>query len=232
MSDTPQSPLDRLLDAILAHVPFDGWSPEAFAAAAKDADMTLEEARVAAPRGAVDLAIAFHRRGDAAMIEAMKSADFADLRFSEKVAEALKIRIDVIGDREAVRRASALFSLPQHAGDGVKLIWETADHVWTALGDTSRDVNWYTKRATLSGVWASTVLYWLGDTSEGFSETRAFIDRRIADVMQIEKVKGKLRENPLTKPFMELQAGLFGKIKAPDMSHLNDLPGHFRGPRP
>ena len=131
-----------------------------------------------------------------------------------------------------MRRASALFSLPQHAGDGVKLIWETADHVWAALGDTSRDVNWYTKRATLSGVWASTVLYWLGDTSEGFSETRAFIDRRIADVMQIEKVKGKLRENPLTKPFMELQAGLFGKIKAPDMSHLNDLPGHFRGPRP
>lgn len=232
MSDTETGVLDRLLDAALVHVPFDGWSPETFAAAAQDADMSLSVARAIAPRGAVDLAIAFHRRGDRAMVEAAKVTDLNNLRFSEKVAELLKLRIDVMEDREAVRRASAFFALPQNAGDGMKLIWETADHVWTTLGDTSRDVNWYTKRATLSGVWASTVLYWLGDQSENHQNTRDFIDRRIADVMAFEKVKGKLRDNPLTKPLMSLQSSLFGKVKAPDMSHLNDLPGHFRGPRP
>lgn len=232
MTETETVALDKLLNAALAHVPFDGWSPETFKAAARDAGMTAEEARAVAPRGAVDLAIAFHRRGDRAMVEAAKAADMSNLRFSEKVAEMLKLRIDAMEDREAVRRASAFFALPQNAGDGMKLIWETADHVWTALGDTSRDVNWYTKRATLSGVWASTVLYWLGDQSEGYANTRAFIDRRIDDVMAIEKVKGRLRENPITKPLMSLQSSIFGKVKAPDMSHLNDLPGHFRGPRP
>lgn len=231
MTDTETAAIEKLLDAALVHVPFDGWSPETFAAAARDLDMTVSEARTIAPRGATDLAIAFHRRGDRAMVAAAKTADLGALRFSEKVAALLKLRIDAMGDREAVRRASAFFALPQNAGDGMKLIWETADHVWTTLGDTSRDVNWYTKRATLSGVWASTVLYWLGDTSENYQNTRDFIDRRIADVMAFEKVKGKLRDNPLTKPLMSLQKSIFGKVKAPDMSHLNDLPGHFRGPR-
>ncbi|MBT8423397.1 MAG: COQ9 family protein, partial [Silicimonas sp.] len=130
-----------------------------------------------------------------------------------------------------VRRATALFSLPIHAAEGAKLIWETADHVWTALGDTSEDMNWYTKRATLSCVWGATVLYWLGDDSPGHANTVAFIDRRIEDVMRIEKVKGKLRENPLTKPLMELQAGLFKRVRMPDATHLRDLPGRWQGPR-
>ena len=124
----------------------------------------------------------------------------------------------------AIRRASALFSLPVHAPEGARLIWETADHVWTALGDTSRDLNWYTKRATLSAVWASSVLFWLGDESVDHADTRAFVDRRIEDVMQIEKAKAQFRNNPLTKPFASGLSAVFGKVQAPDLSHLADLP--------
>ena len=155
----------------------------------------------------------------------LENADLSGLRFSEKVATALKYRVEEMQDREAVRRASTLFSLPHHAADGAKLIWETADHVWNALGDTSEDLNWYTKRATLAGVWASTVLFWSGDDSMNHADTMAFIDRRIDDVMRIEKVKGQLRENPLTKPLMELQAGFFSRVRRPDMSKFQDLPG-------
>lgn len=225
MSETPQ---DRLLDAILTHVPFDGWSRAAFEAARAETGLSRAEAEAAVPRGALDLAIAFHRRGDAAMVEGLKSSDMSAMKFREKVAAALRLRLDVMADhREAVRRATALFALPQHAPDGAKLVWETADHVWTALGDTSRDINWYTKRATLSGVWASTVLYWLGDETPGASATTEFIDRRIEDVMRIEKVKGMVRENPLSKPFAQLAEQMFGRVKAPDFSHLNDLPGRM-----
>ena len=71
--------------------------------------------------------------------------------------------------------------LPHMAPEGARLIWGTADRIWTALGDTSDDVNWYTKRATLSGVYAAVVLYWLGDDSTDGQATRAFIDRRISD---------------------------------------------------
>ncbi len=229
MTDTTRA---KLLDAVLPHVPFDGWSEVSFKAAVADLGMEMDAARNICPRGAIDLAVAYHRRGDTAMVAAMKTADFAKMRFRDKVATALKLRIEAMGDREAVRRASALFTLPQHGPEGAKLIWETADKVWTTLGDASKDVNWYTKRATLSGVWASTVLYWLGDESVGAADTMAFIDRRIDNVMQIEKMKAGLRKNPLAKPFLSLQDAVFGKVRAPDLSHLNDLPGRWNPPGP
>lgn len=231
MTEPKKSPEDKLLDAILLHVPFDGWSDVAFRAAARDADIELDAAKAMYPRGATDLAVAFHRRADKTMVERLAETDMSDMRFRDKVATALWFRVDAMEDREAVRRASTLFSLPTNAPEGAKLVWETADHIWTALGDTSRDVNWYTKRATLSAVWGSVVLYWLGDDSPDHSETRAFINRRIDDVMQIEKVKARIKDNPITKPFAKLQESLFGRFKAPDLDHLADLPGHFTNPK-
>ncbi len=157
------------------------------------------------------------------MLDKLAEADLGDLRFSDKVIAALKFRLEAMTDREAVRRASTLFSLPTHAAEGSKLVWETADHIWTALGDESRDGNWYSKRVILSGVWASTVLYWLGDDSAGYADTYSFIDRRIEDVMRFEKLKGQLRDNPLTKPFMQMQDAVMGRMRAP--SPRTDVPG-------
>jgi len=215
--------LDALLDAALPHVAFDGWTPTTFAAACEDCNISPAEAQVFAPRGALDLAIAFHRRGDRAMVEKIQSTDMSELRFREQVALALRLRLEAISDREAVRRASTLFSLPIHAADGAKLVWETSDHIWTTLGDTSVDGNWYSKRAILSGVWGATVLFWLGDDSPGSDDTHAFIDRRIDDVMRFEKLKGQLRGNPVTKPLMDLQEALWGRIRAPRKP--TDVPG-------
>lgn len=231
MAKTQKHSIETLLDAALAHVAFDGWSSQTFEAAVRDTKLTMAEARLLAPRGALDLAVEYHRRGDRLMVERLQHADLNALRFRDRVAMALRFRVEAMENREAVRRASALFALPNHAAEGARLVWETADHVWTALGDASDDLNWYTKRATLSGVWAATVLYWLGDDSAGHADTTAFIDRRIEDVMRIEKVKGRLRESPLTKPLMDLQARLFRKVRVPDMSNLDDLPGRWQGPR-
>lgn len=222
---------DALLDAILPHVSFDGWSEKSFAAAADEIGLTLEEAQALCPRGAKDLAMCFHRRGDAAMIASLNEIDLDAMRIRDRVATALKLRMHSMEPhREAVRRASTLFALPSHTADGAKLVWETADHIWTALGDTSRDVNWYTKRATLSAVWASTVLFWLGDDSPRAINTEAFIDRRIDNVMQFEKAKASMRENPLTKPLMALQASLFSKVRAPSENARDDMPGRWVPP--
>ena len=231
MAKAKTDPKDRLLDAILMHVPFDGWSDAALRDAARDIGMELTEARALCPRGAMDLAVAYHRRGDQAMIAAMSKTDLSDMRYRDKVATALRLRVDALVDREVVRRASALFALPHNAPEGARLVWETADHIWTALGDTSKDANWYTKRATLSAVWASVVLFWLGDDSPDAAETSAFIDRRIDDVMSIEKVKARFRENPITKPFADFQKSLMSRVRAPDPDRMSGLPGSWSGPR-
>ncbi|MCT8158992.1 COQ9 family protein [Pseudoruegeria sp. SHC-113] len=218
--------ISALLEAALPHVVFDGWSEETFRAAIADSETDSELARIACPRGAVDLAVAYHRLGDQRMVEGLKTADLTTMRFRDRVAYAIRLRLETVEDKEAVRRASALFALPSHAAEGAKLVWETCDLVWSALGDTSEDLNWYSKRATLSGVYGTTILYWLGDETPGHMATWEFLDRRIDNVMQIEMAKASARKNPLLKPLMAGQDWLFSQVKAPPArAARRDLPG-------
>lgn len=230
----PAAPYDiakqELLEAALMHVAFDGWSDATFKAAVRASGMDIGLAKSVCPRGAIDLAIAFHKRGDEAMIAAVKAADLTEMKFRQKVAFALRTRFELIMDKEAVQRGTTLFALPHLAADGAKLIWGTADAIWTVLGDTSEDVNWYTKRATLSGVYASTVLYWLGDDSTDTQATWDFIDRRIENVMQFEKVKAQVNSNATLSKLMAGPNWLMNQIKAPtQFAPPTDLPGMWRG---
>ncbi|WP_308916434.1 COQ9 family protein [Jannaschia sp. LMIT008] len=222
---------DRLLDAALPHVPFDGWTEPAFRAAVSDAGITPAEARAACPRGAVDLALHFHRAGDAEMVRRLNEGDTANLRYRDRVAHAVRTRLEIAEEnREAVRRGMTLFALPMHAADGLRAMWGTVDAIWNALGDTSDDVNWYTKRATLSSVYSATVLYWLGDESEDRRETWAFLDRRIDGIMQIEKAKARVRSSPVLSRLMAGPDMLLSRIRAPLRAAPNDLPGRWRNP--
>lgn len=220
-----------LLDAALMHVPFDGWGDATFNAAIADSGLDPAIARAICPRGAVDLALAYHAAGDAQMRDMMAASDLSALRYSDRVARAIRLRLELVEDKEVVRRGVTLFALPHHAADGAKALWGTADAVWDCLGDTSDDLNWYTKRATLSAVYSATLLYWLGDTSAGHEMTWAFLDRRIANVMQIEKTKAQLRENKLLAPLMAGPNWLFSHIKAPARGPRDDLPGHWADPK-
>ncbi|MGA9252689.1 MAG: COQ9 family protein [Roseobacter sp.] len=220
-----------LLQAALMHVPFDGWSETAFQAATRDTELAPSVARAICPRGAVDLAIAFHKAGDEAMIQRLAEADLSGMKFREKVTAAVRYRLEAVEDKEAVRRGTTLFALPMYAPDGAKLVWGTCDAIWTALGDTSEDVNWYTKRATLAGVYSSTVLYWLGDDSPDHMATWAFLDRRIEDVMRIEDVKARVRKSPTLSRLMAGPNWVLGQIKAPSRSPRTDMPGSWTTPR-
>ncbi|MEM8850722.1 MAG: COQ9 family protein [Pseudomonadota bacterium] len=216
----------RILDAALMHVPFDGWSEATFQSAIRDAEVTPAQGRAAFPRGAVDLALAFHQRGDDDMATRLNETHLDEMRYRDRVAFAVRTRLEIAEHhKEAVRRGMTLFSLPMYAADGLRALWGTADAIWEALGDTSRDVNWYTKRATLSGVYSSTVLYWLGDTSESYEATWAFLDRRIDDVMSIEKAKARIRENPVLSRLMAGPDMILDRIKAPSRTPRDDLPG-------
>lgn len=206
----------RVLAAALPNVPFDGWSERTLRAAAAQAGVDEALARLAFPRGAIDLALAFHDDGDARLRQALAAAPLAQMRVRERVAFAVRTRLELVErHKEAVRRGATLFALPMHAADGARAIWRTADAIWTALGDASEDLNWYTKRAILSGVYSSTVLYWLGDGSEGSQKTREFLDRRIEGVMRFEKLKAQANANPLGRLAMAGPNALARLVRAP-----------------
>lgn len=224
MSETDHADLRAaLLEAAVMHVPFDGWSELTFQAAIRDTEIAPELARMVCPRGALDLALAYHAAGDQEMLNRLEAADLDSLRFRDRVAAAVRFRLEAVEDKELVRRGTTLFSLPHHAGEGAKAIWGTADAIWCALGDSSEDVNWYSKRATLSGVYSATVLFWLGDDSLEHQATWDFLDRRIEDVMRFEKVKAGVQKNPLLKPFLAGPNWLAAQIRKP--AARDDLPG-------
>ena len=65
--------------------------------------------------------------------------------------------------------------------------------MWRAAGDTATDFNHYSKRMTLSAIYGSTLLVFVNDDSEGHADSRAFLARRVEDVMRFEKTKAKFR---------------------------------------
>jgi ubiquinone biosynthesis protein COQ9 len=83
--------------------------------------------------------------------------------------------------------------MPQNLPDATRLAWRAADRIWRVAGDRATDFNHYSKRTILIGVYGSTSLVFLDDDSEGLAATRAFLDRRIDDVMNFEKAKARWR---------------------------------------
>jgi ubiquinone biosynthesis protein COQ9 len=218
-----------MMRAAVEHAIFDGWSDVTFGAACADAGIEPDLALALFPRAALDLAVAYHRAGDEAMVAALAFEDLTALRFRDRVARAIRLRLET-ADRELVRRGASLFSLPQNAATGAALVWATSDAVWRALDDRSDDINWYSKRATLSAVYSAVVLYWLGDESADCSATWEFLDRRIDDVMRFETFKAGLRDAPFLGKILAGPMKLLGRVRAP-AGVPTDLPGKVSGTR-
>lgn len=185
----------RLLRATLSHVPFDGWTGRALQAGARDIGLSPAEAANAFPGGPVEMIEFMSTEADQRMLEALEREDVAALKVRERVAVGVRRRLELyVSDREAIRRALAVLALPQNGPLALRLLYRTVDAIWYAAGDTATDFNFYTKRALLAGVYASTVLTWLDDRTSGCEETWRFLDRRIADTMRLPQLAQRLAQ--------------------------------------
>ena len=196
MSDP--SPLEQLRRklalAVGENAVFDGWTRTAVDSAAQQHGIDPVQARLAMPKsqtGMIDLYIEEVDRG----LEAYFTPErLSKLKIREKIRAIVWRRLEIMAPaREAVRRALAILAMPQNVPLALRIGWRTADRMWRIAGDTSTDFNHYTKRVTLGAVYGSTLLVWLDDKSEAWVETAAFLDRRIDDVMKIEKFKAEWR---------------------------------------
>lgn len=186
---------DKLLEAALAHVPFDGWTEKALIRGAENIGRGRGDVLRLFPGGGTEALEAFLRRADVRMLEALDHHDLEALRVHERVRLAIRLRFEGnVRYREAIRRGLATLALPQNAGLGLKSLYRTVDSIWAAAGDRSTDYNWYTKRLLLAGVYSSVLLFWLEDESDDYQESWAFLDRRLADVAQVPKGIAKVRK--------------------------------------
>jgi ubiquinone biosynthesis protein COQ9 len=185
MSDSVR---DRVLLEALVEIPEHGFTDAVLARAGEKAGIGKREMLDAFPHGAASLVEAFSHWADARMAETM--AEDTSERVRERVRNAVKARIAaLVPHKEATRRAVSFLGLPQNAALATRLSMRSVDQMWRAAGDRASDFSYYTKRAMLGGVYASTLLYWLSDSSEGNQATWDFLDHRIENVMQIEKFR-------------------------------------------
>ncbi len=200
---------DKLLLATLPHVAFDGWGRAALAAGAADAGMTDTDVERFFSGGVSDMGAHFSVWADARMADGLARHDVGELRTRERIALAVRLRFEALAPwREAVRRTFSWLALPGNAPLGARCAWRTADAIWYAVGDSSADFSFYTRRALLVGVLGATALYWLEDQSEGTSDSWAFLDRRIADALKLPALGARARRlvRNLPDPFKILRA--------------------------
>ena len=192
---------------------FDGWSLTAVDQAAITLGIAPATARVLFPGGAMDMIDAWIGATDRAMIAALPAEELAALPIRERIRRMVEFRLDHIAPgREALRRALAIMADPRHALRSLQLGWRSADAMWRLAGDTATDFNHYSKRTTLAAIYAATLAVFADDKSEGFADTRAFLNRRIAGVMRFEKAKARLLR-PADEHFSP--ARLLGRLRYP-----------------
>jgi len=211
------SPLEQLRRSLALAVGenavFDGWTKEAVDSAAVRLGIDPAQARLAMPKfqaALIDLYIQEVDRG----LETWSTPErLAGMKIREKIRSLVWRRLEIMGPaREAIRRAVAILAMPQNIPLAVRTSWRTADLMWRLAGDTSTDFNHYTKRMTLGAIYASTLMAWLEDQSDGWGETATFLDRRIDDVMKFEKWKAGWRgsSDRLLSP-----SRFFGRLRYP-----------------
>jgi len=184
----------RLALAVGEHAVFDGWTSAAVDAAADQLGIDRAQARLAMPKTQAAMVDVYIQAVDRALEEYFTPKRLAQMKIRDKIRALIWKRLEIMAPaREAVRRGLAILAMPHNLPLGMRIGWRTADLMWRIAGDTSTDFNHYTKRTMLGGVYASTLLVWLDDSSDGLSDTAAFLDRRIDDVMKIEKWKAEWR---------------------------------------
>ena len=202
-----------LAPLIAPNAVFDGWSDKALAMAASELGVPAPRAKLCFPGGAPEMIGAWFDAIDRATAAAFPLERVEAMKIRERIRELILFRFELIQpQKEALRRALAILAQPQNLPLAARLGWRAADRMWRIAGDKATDFNHYSKRAILMGVYGSTTLVYLDDEGDALAVTRAFLDRRIDDVMRFEKAKASWRGNSQRLPSL---SRFLGRLRYP-----------------
>ena len=191
----------ELVRAMLSHVPFDGWTWTAMEQGAvninfkknKSKNERLEIYKTFFNNGTIDFIKVFAEIIDSRVQENYNSLDPKPQRIPEKIKKLILMRLDFcLPYKEAIRSSLSLSALPKNSKQSIKILYTTCNSMWKLAGDKATDFSFYTKRLSLASVYASTLLFWLNDTSSEQEETEYFLERRLHDISMIAKLKKPL----------------------------------------
>lgn len=172
-----------ILSNAITYVPTHGFTQEALTLGAKDAGY-LEVSTNLFPKGPFDL-VMYHlitqRLGLKDRIQFPNEKMGIGRKVRSLVLERLRANVDT-GILPRWREALGLMSLAENMPPSLRELRDLSDEIWYLAGDTSVDASWYTKRASLAGIYAATEVYQTTDHSTDFRDTEQFLDRRLEDL--------------------------------------------------
>jgi len=202
-----------LAPVIGRHAGFDGWSDAAVHAAADEMGVDRDVAMLAFKGKTIDMIDAWVEGIDLELARRLPAEKLNAMKIRDRITALVATRLEIMApDRESLRRALAIMAMPQNLAKAAKIGWRSADRMWRLAGDTATDLNHYTKRMTLSAVYGSALSVFVNDDSENFADTRAFLDRRIDNVMQIEKMKYQAKQR---KEYTPSLSRFIGRLRYP-----------------
>lgn len=215
MTQKTLTPRDRILESALPLVVFEGWTDQMLKHAVVDAGMPDGADDLYFPEGVLDLLAYWSEVLNKKAEKKLVAIDLPSLKIRERVTQGVLTRLDVIAPHEeAARRAMARLAIPDSFLGGTLSapgqLWAASDMIWRTIGDTSTDGNYYSKRTILSGVIGSTLPVWLNDADPSKVKAKAFLDARIANVMQFEKLKWQAKSISENMPS---PAGVLGALR-------------------
>ncbi|MHA6718453.1 COQ9 family protein [Sphingomonas sp. RS6] len=217
MDNLADATLDELRAALAptlaANAAFDGWNRRALEATADGMGVDRDVAALALHGGPIAMIDAWFAHIDDAMLADLSPETLAAMKIRARITALVEARLALLAPyRDALRRALAILAMPQNAARAARLGWRAADAMWRAAGDTATDYNHYTKRMTLAGVYAATIAVFVQDESEDWADTRAFLARRIEDIMRFEKAKAGFLGRTSNRPSL---SRFIGRLRYP-----------------
>jgi len=205
--ETAQSPSYRdaertILANAFAYVPTHGFTQEALTLGAKDAGY-LDVSTNLFPKGAFEL-VMYHLVTQRVGLKDRVQFPDKKMGIGKKVRSLVLERLRANVDAGVVPRwqeALGLMSLAENIPASLRELKDLSDEIWFLAGDSSVDTSWYTKRASLSSIYAATEVYQTTDQSTEFKDTEEFLDRRLEEL----RVMGTAFSN--TMQFIGFQSG-------------------------
>ena len=200
-SDEAHALTARLLTAALARVPELGWTDAALRAAAEDLGYSAAVAGQI-PRGVGALVDHFADDCDSRLsVKIVLEGDdvLGPMTPRERIATVVKWRLEMLEPMiESWAAATAISAAPENAAATASRRAQLADEMCAAAGSgfgvshVSRTAGWVADRAALMALYAACELYMLTDQSPGFEDTKAFVDARAKDLVELGKTAEEL----------------------------------------
>ncbi|KAH0619459.1 hypothetical protein JD844_000107 [Phrynosoma platyrhinos] len=183
---------NRILTAALEFVPTHGWTSDAIAEGAKSLGLSVAAAGLFHNDGS-ELVLHFVSQCNTKLSELLEEQHkLVQLGQAEKkktdqfLKDALEARLRMlIPYIEKWPQAISVLLLPHNIPSSLNLLTSMVDDMWHYAGDQSTDINWYTRRAVLAGIYNTTELVMIQDSSPDFEDTWSFLQNRIADAMNM-----------------------------------------------